>query len=212
VSRYDLVIFDCDGVLVDSERLAVRTESRILHEIGWPLSESEVIERFVGRTALAMKAQIEEHIGREIDWTKEFEDPCREVFERELTPVEGIVELLDAIDVATCVASSGTHERIEFSLTLTGLVGRFRDRIFSAEDVENGKPAPDLFLHAAREMGVASASCCVVEDSVAGVTAGVDAHMKVFGFAGGVTSAERLESAGAVVFYDMHELPFLLER
>jgi HAD superfamily hydrolase (TIGR01509 family) len=210
VSRYDLVIFDCDGVLVDSERLAVRTETRILNEIGWPLSESEVIDLFVGRTSQAMQEQVERHLGRDIDWTQEFEAPTREVFKRELTPVEGIVEILDALDVPSCVASSGTHERIVYTLSLTGLFERFEGRIFSAEDVDVGKPAPDLFLYAAHEMGVAGSRCVVIEDSVAGVRAAHRANMMVLGFAGGVTKAEDLRAAGARTFLHMSELPSLL--
>jgi len=210
VSRYDLVIFDCDGVLVDSERLAVRTETRILNEIGWPLSESEVIDLFVGRTSQAMQEEVEGHLGRDIDWTQEFEAPTREVFKREHTPVEGIVEILDALDVPSCVASSGTHERIVYTLSLTGLFERFEGRIFSAEDVDVGKPAPDLFLYAAHEMGVAGSRCVVIEDSVAGVRAAHRANMMVLGFAGGVTKAEDLRAAGARTFLHMSELPSLL--
>ena len=157
-----------------------------------------------------MQEQVEGHLGRDIDWTQEFEAPTREVFERELTPVEGIVEILDALDVPSCVASSGTHERIVYTLSLTGLFERFEGRIFSAEDVDVGKPAPDLFLYAAHEMGVAGSRCVVIEDSVAGVRAAQSANMMVLGFAGGVTKAEDLRTAGARVFLHMSELPSLL--
>ena len=209
--RHDLVVFDCDGVLVDSERLAVRTEAQILASLGWPLGEDEIVERFVGRSAALLQAEIERTIGRRIDWESEFESRYRDVFSRELRPVDGVVEALERIDAPTCVASSGTHAKIRFSLGLTGLLDRFEGRIFSAEDVDHGKPAPDLFLHAARQMGHPPGRCAVVEDSVSGVQAGLAAGMSVFAFAGGVTPRPRLALGGASVFETMAELPLLLE-
>lgn len=208
--RFDLVIFDCDGVLVDSERLAIRTEAEILSGLGWPLSESEIVERFVGRSAAYMHEQIERHLGRSLDWEIEFERRYQEVFERELVVVSGVVEALDRIPVPTCVASSGSHEKMEFTLGITGLFERFRGRIFSADEVEHGKPSPDVFLLAARKMGVSPMRCAVIEDSVSGVTAGLAAQMAVFAFAGGVTTETQLALDGAVVFDDMAVLPRLL--
>ncbi|HXY28619.1 MAG TPA: HAD family hydrolase, partial [Acidimicrobiales bacterium] len=204
--RHDLVIFDCDGVLVDSERLAVRTEAQILASLGWPLAEDEIVERFVGRSAAFMQGEIERAIGRRIDWESEFESRYRDVFTRELRPVDGVAEALERIDAPTCVASSGTHAKIRFSLGLTGLLDRFEGRIFSAEDVDNEKPAPDLFLYAARRMGHPPGRCAVVEDSVSGVRAGLAAGMSVFAFAGGVTAGPRLALGGAWVFETMGEL------
>jgi len=116
VSRFDLVIFDCDGVLVDSERLAIRTEAEILSGLGWPLSESDIVDRFVGRSAAYMHQEIERHLGRRVDWDADFERRYEEVFKRELVPVSGVVEALDQIRVSTCVASSGTYERMQFTL------------------------------------------------------------------------------------------------
>jgi HAD superfamily hydrolase (TIGR01509 family) len=210
MSGLDLVIFDCDGVLVDSERLAVRTEAAILARLGWPLSEPEIVERFVGRSASHMRGEIERHLGRPIDWEVEFEPHYRQVFERELTPVPGVVDALDQIDVATCVASSGSHEKMAFTLGLTGLLDRFTGRIFSADEVERGKPEPDIFLYAADRMGVPAGRCAVIEDSVSGVTAGLAAGMTVFAYAGGVTSPAELALGDAVVFGDMGALPALL--
>jgi len=207
VSRFDLVIFDCDGVLVDSERLAVRTEAEILAGLGWPLSESEVVDRFVGRSASYMHHEIERHLSRSVDWDVEFERRYREVFEQELAPVPGIVAALDQITTLTCVASSGSHEKMTFTLGLTGLLDRFDGRIFSVDEVANGKPAPDIFLYAASKMGVVPHRCAVIEDSVSGVTAGLAAQMTVFAFAGGVTGSEKLSLDGAVVFDDMAALP-----
>jgi HAD superfamily hydrolase (TIGR01509 family) len=207
---YELVVFDCDGVLVDSERLAVRTEAEILCSLGWPITEAEVIERFVGRSAEYMHGQIEARLGRSIDWERDFESRYREVFERELRPVEGITEALDAIETPSCVASSGTHAKIRFSLGLTGLLGDFQGRIFSVQDVTRGKPAPDLFLYAAKQMGARPEACVVVEDSPAGVEAALAAGMAAFAFAGGVVPAERLRRDGVTVFEDMCLLPELL--
>lgn len=210
MSRFDLVIFDCDGVLVDSERLAVRTEREILATLGWTMTESEIVERFVGRTAEYMHHEIEQHLGRSIDWDAEFEVRYRHVFESELVPVPGVVAALDQITLPACVASSGSQDRMRMTLGLTGLYERFAGRIFSADEVEHGKPAPDIFLYAAEQMGAASNRCAVIEDSVSGVNAGLAADMAVFAFAGGVTNTSQLSIGQAVVFDDMRVLPELL--
>ena len=212
MSRFDLVIFDCDGVLIDSERLAVRTESEILTELGWPLTEGDVIERFVGRSSGYMQSVIEEKLGRPIDWRVEFERRVREVCERELVPVEGVIAALDKITVPSCVASSSSHAMLKFKLGLTGLTERFAGRIYSADDVSHGKPDPAVFLFAAAEMGAAPERCAVIEDSVSGVEEGLAAGMSVFAFSGGVTSAQKLQRENVVVFDDMHSLPALLAR
>ena len=210
--KFDLAIFDCDGVLIDSERLAVRTEANILKGLGWPLTEEEIITRFVGRSAGYMQSEIEMHLGRNIDWDAEFEVEYRRVFESELTPMPGVTDALERIDVATCVASSGSHEKMKFTLGLTGLFDYFDGRIFSADEVRKGKPAPDLFLHAARMMNCPPSQCAVIEDSVAGVMAGVAAGMTVFGYSGSVTSPLELTKSGAEVFGRMADLPVLLSR
>jgi HAD superfamily hydrolase (TIGR01509 family) len=210
VHRFDLVIFDCDGVLVDTERLAVRTEREILERLGWSLSESDIVDLFVGRTDVYMQQVIEAQLGRSVDWESEFEAKYREVFERELVAVKGIEDVLDALRPASCVASNGSREIMRLTLGLTNLWHRFPGRVFSAEDVEHAKPAPDVYLHAAKTLGVATARCAVVEDSVSGVTAGLAAGMTVFGFSGSVTRAERLAEAGAIVFDSMTDLPALV--
>ena len=208
----ELVIFDCDGVLVDSERLAVRIDVRVLAELGWILTEQEVVARFMGRTHAYMVAEIEAFLGRPLapDWEDPFQPLYRDAFAAELQPVEGVVEALDRITLPTCVASSGTHEKIRFTLGLTNLYDRFAGRIFSASEVARGKPAPDLFLHAADRMGVDPAACAVVEDSRYGVEAARAAGMLALGFAGGLTAAEHLQGPGTIVFTEMRELPSLL--
>ena len=211
-SPISLVIFDCDGVLVDTERIAVRIDAIVLAELGWPISEAEIIERFMGRSDAEMTVEIEKHLGRKLPttWEEPFRHLYRKAFEAELAPVPGVVEALDAISVPSCVASSGTHEKMRFTLGLTGLYERFAGRIFSATEVGNGKPAPDLFLHAARRMGVDPGACVVVEDSRYGVQAARAAGMDVLGFAGGLISADLLAGPRTIVFDDMRSLPELL--
>ncbi len=211
MGRFDLVIFDCDGVLVDSERHAVRTEAEIKSELGWPLTVADIVERFVGRSAAYMHQEIEHHLGRSLDWDAEFESRYREVFEQELVTVPGVVEALDEITTPMCVASSGSHDKMRFTLGKTGLFDRFDGRIFSVDEVAHGKPAPDIFLFAAENMGAAPARCAVVEDSASGVTAGLAAGMAVFAFAGGMTGTDQLSIEGAVVFHDMEDLPAMLQ-
>jgi len=203
----ELVIFDCDGVLVDSERLAVRVDVQVLAALGWPLSEQEVIERF-----LVQRLELVLPVGRRLppDWEDEFQPLYRNAFAAHLTPVPGVVDALDRITLPTCVASSGTHEKMRYTLGLTGLYERFAGRIFSVEEVTHGKPAPDLFLHAATRMGVEPSACAVVEDSRHGVEAARAAGMLAFGFAGGLTSAERLRGPRTIVFSDMGDLPGLV--
>jgi HAD superfamily hydrolase (TIGR01509 family) len=210
----ELVIFDCDGVLIDSERLSVKVDVVVLRELGWPLSEAEVIERFVGRSDRDTQAAIEAHLGRKLPagWEEQFKPLYDEAFEAELAPVEGVLEALDRITVPTCVASSGTHAYLRQMLGLTGLYDRFAGRIFSAEDVAVGKPAPDLFLYAAEQMAVEPSRCVVIEDSRWGVEAARAAGMLTLAFAGGLTPAELLEGPKTIVFEDMRELPGLLDR
>lgn len=158
---------------------------------------------------------IEERMGAPApDWFEaEYRREMFEGFERGLRPVPGIEEALDAIALPVCVASSGDHEKIERNLRLTGLLPRFEGRIFSATEVPHGKPAPDLFLYAARMMGADPHRCLVVEDGVPGVLAGVAAGMRVLGYAGsGLVPAESLEAAGATVFTDMTRLPDLVDK
>ena len=158
----ELVIFDCDGVLVDSEPIAVRVDVEMLAEVGVSMSEAEVIERYVGRSPEVMVAETEARLGRRVpdDWFERGEARIRKAYVTELAAVPGIVEALAAIEEPVCVASSSGHESIRFKLELTGLHERFAGRIFSATEVANGKPAPDLFLHAARQMSVGPAAVC----------------------------------------------------
>jgi HAD superfamily hydrolase (TIGR01509 family) len=197
-------------VLVDSERIATRIDVEVLGELGWDVTQDEVIERFVGKTDAAMRQEVEAYLGRSLssEW-EGFAHRYAEAFQTELQPVDGVVDALGEIVTPTCVASSGTPESIEIKLRLTGLWDRFERRIFSAADVEHGKPAPDLFLHAAAQMGAEPASCAVIEDSPFGIQAAQAAGMRAFAYAGGVIPTERLQAA-EVVFSDMRDLPRLV--
>jgi HAD superfamily hydrolase (TIGR01509 family) len=210
----ELVIFDCDGVLVDSEPIAVRIDVEMLAEVGVTMSAEEVIERFVGRSPEVILAETEARLGRRVPdgWFERGEARLRRAFANELEPVPGIEEALQGIDVPVCVASSSGHDNLRLKLELTGLYDRFAGHIFSAAEVVNGKPAPDLFLHAAQRMGADPADCAVVEDSRYGVLAARAAGMDVFGYAGGLTPADVLEGPRTVVFDDMRKLPELLAR
>ncbi|MGW2823077.1 HAD family hydrolase [Streptomyces sp. NPDC001443] len=212
IKPIELVIFDCDGVLVDSERIAARVQVALGAELGWPLTEDEVVDRFIGRSHAAIREQVATQLGEDTaaTWSERFEQLHREALDAEIAPVEGLPEALDALILPTCVASSGSHDKMRHTLGHTGLYERFAGRIFSATEVAHGKPAPDLFLHAARQMGVDPAACVVVEDSQPGVRAARAAGMRSFGYAGGLTPAERLEGPDTTVFYDMRELPKLI--
>lgn len=206
---YELIIFDCDGVLVDSERIAIRIESEGLTALGWTLSQEEVIERFVGRSAAYGHAEIVAKLGAAIaeSWSAEFWRRYRAALETDVVAVEGVVEALDQINTLTCVASSSDHDHLRLVLGRTGLYPRFEGRIFSATEVQNGKPAPDLFLHAAATLGVAPSSCAVIEDSAPGIIAAQSAGMDAYAFIGGVTPPERLLLPGVVPVANMRDLP-----
>ena len=205
----ELVIFDCDGVLIESERISVRVDAQVLSRLGWPLTEGEIAERFVGRSHAYMVGEIERHLGRPLpsSWDAEMAPLYREAFEADLRPVAGVVQALEGLTVPACVASSSSQQRLRFTLTLVGLYERFAGRIFSATEVANGKPAPDLFLHAVERIGVRPAACVVVEDSLWGVQAARAAGMRVIGYAGGLTAAEQLAGPDTVVIDDMRDLP-----
>ena len=182
-----LVIFDCDGVLVDSEPLSVSVLIDAMRDVGVDMSEEDVYSRFLGKSLATLVDTLETEFDVFID--QAFLDRIRndlyERFRHELRPIDGIAETLDVLAAPRCVASSSQLERIRLSLGVTGLLERLEPHIFSASMVKRGKPAPDLFLHAAREMGVAPARCLVIEDSPAGIMAARAAGMTVFAFTGG---------------------------
>ena len=214
------MIFDCDGVLVDSEPISNLLLAEALTGIGLPMSTEESIAAFMGRSWASNLVEIEARLGRKppLDLETRYHDDMQAAFERELEPVPGIAAALDRIELPRCVASSSTPAHIRFVLEHTGLLERFTQpaspagtgagHLFSATEVQHGKPAPDLFLHAAARMGWEPAHCAVVEDSQAGVQAGLAAGMTVFGYAGRTDPALL---AGARTFTRMDELPELLQ-
>ena len=212
--RPELIVFDCDGVLVDSEPIANRVMAEAISALGWPLTAADCIARFKGHHFDTIIAAIEDRLGRPVpaDWLPDMRAATDAAFERELEPVPGVVAVLDAVaasGTACCVASQGPLEKMAVSLGVTGLRARFEGRIFSAYQVARGKPHPDLFLFAAETMGVAPPDCVVIEDSPLGVTAATAAGMGVLGFAPEGGGAD-LAAAGAVLFRDMADLPGLL--
>jgi HAD superfamily hydrolase (TIGR01509 family) len=216
---YDLLIFDCDGVLIDSETIVCRIEVQALAEIGYELELEHFMERFVGKSARDGRALIEAELGRKMPAGFEAETARRvaETFARELKAVAGVAEALAALPMRRCVASSSLPERLAYTLRLTGLAKWFGDAVFSVAMVARGKPAPDLFLHAAAAMGADPARCLVIEDSAPGIAAAKAAAMTAFGFTGASHCrpghGARLTAAGAdIVFAEMRELPGLIAR
>jgi HAD superfamily hydrolase (TIGR01509 family) len=212
-----LVIFDCDGVLVDSETISSAVLAQTLTGHGLPTALADARRDYEGLLLRDIDARAAAKLGRPLpdDWIERFQAERAEVFRRELEPVVGAGEAVEAIvaaGVPVCVASQGTIEKTRLSLALTGLDRLFSDDVlFSAWLVERGKPFPDLFLHAAETMGVQADHCAVVEDSVSGVTAAVAASMRVIGYAAdGDGHAGALRNAGAEVVGSLGDVPALL--
>ncbi len=209
---YDLIIFDCDGVLVDSEVITCRIFSNMLNELGLTISIDEVFERFVGKSMAQCLEMIAGLMTADVpeDFVSRFHARTTAALKAELTAVPGIELALQAIRIPYCVASNGTHEKMQATLGITGLLPKFKDRVFSVSEVARGKPFPDVFLHAARKLGAAPSACAVIEDTPTGVSAGVAAGMTVYGYSAR-TPAQRLTDAGAHCIFDrMSDLPRLL--
>ncbi|MFI1400865.1 HAD family hydrolase [Streptomyces sp. NPDC020681] len=212
--RYDLVIFDNDGVLVDSEPVSNTILAGYLTELGHPTSYEDSLRDYMGAAVHRIHDLVRERTGQRLpeDFDETLHARVFAAFERELEAVDGVTDVLEKLvadGVPYCVASSGSHERIRVGHRKTGLDQWFRDgNVFSAQDVGRGKPAPDLFLYAAERMGIAPERCVVVEDSRLGVTAGLAAGMDVYAFTA-MTAAEKLPGAKGY-FGAMSELPALL--
>jgi HAD superfamily hydrolase (TIGR01509 family) len=216
---FDLVIFDCDGVLVDSEVISCRVHAETLTRHGYPITADQVLDRFLGVSDREARQTIESEMGRRLphDFEAQIKQAALRRYSSELTAIPYVGEAIAAIGVPKCVASSGTHEKIRHGLTCAGLYDRLTPDIFSATQVERGKPAPDLFLFAAERMRATPARCVVIEDSIPGIKGARAAGMTVLGFHGGSHCRpghdDTLRSAGALVtFDDMRQLPNLIAR
>lgn len=194
-----MVIFDFDGVIVDSERLANAVLARMISALGHPMDAAEAARRFTGKVTRDCLALIERDLGLAVPahFAAEYEDAMTAAYDAELVPVDGIVPVLEALRGPRCIASGSSHPRIAHALRVVGLGHHFAGAVFSAEEVARGKPAPDVFLHAAARMGVDAARCVVVEDSITGVTGARAAGMPVFGLVG-TFGADELAAAGAL--------------
>ncbi len=210
-----LVIFDCDGVLVDSEVISNQVLAAMLTEQGLPTTLAQARREYQGLLLADVQARAEAKLGRSLplDWLARYEETRADAFRRELTPVTGAaetVERLRAAGLRVCVASQGKLSKTRLSLALTGLDHLFPESTrFSAYSVAHGKPAPDLFLPAAAAMGVEPAACAVVEDTPSGVTAAVAAGMRAIGYTAD-SDEQALSDAGAESLRSLAELPRLL--
>lgn len=204
----DLVIFDCDGVLIDSELIACSAEAKALSKIGYATTKEDVVKRFTGMPSEAMYEIIERELGHALpsDFANQVKRDIMERYRTELRAIDGAKEVLSSLEIPICVASSSNPAKLALGLVETGLYDLLYPNIFSTALVKKGKPHPDLFLYAARKMNVDGSNCIVVEDSIAGVTAGRRAGMKVIGFVGGAHcgpgQSEKLYQAGAETVID----------
>jgi len=208
---FDLAIFDCDGVLVDSEPLANQVFVQLVRENGFEVDEPAYLKKFSGVT-LPDRIRV---TARELNWTPpsnfldEFNTRLKTLTEEQLQPVQGIHALITSLSVPVCVASNGSREEIVLRLRLSKLTHFFGDALFSGLEVPNPKPAPDVYLVAAQSFGISPSRCIVIEDSIPGVTAAVRAGMRVYGHAA-LTPAAKLQEAGAIPFENMLELKEML--
>ena len=210
--NFELVIFDCDGVLVDSELITNRVFAGMLNELGIPVSIEDMFDRFVGRSMPQCLEIITQLLGGPVPdgFVDAYYARSRDALKQELKAVPDIEAALSALTMPFCVASSGTHEKMQVTLGVTGLLPRFIGKIYSVTEVARSKPFPDVYLHAARQQGVDPGVCAVIEDTPTGVRAGVAAGMTVYGYCA-LTPRHRLIEAGAHhAFERMRDLPALL--
>ncbi|BAY21412.1 HAD-superfamily hydrolase subfamily IA, variant 3 [Calothrix sp. NIES-2100] len=220
-NRFELVIFDCDGVLVDSEPILNRIFAETLTEAGFPITYTEVTQKFIGKSLKTCLEIIEASYNKPLP--KNFMELCKEremaLLQQELQAVSGIKEVLEQITLPKCVASNSSHRHIQMVLKLTGLLHKFDGKIYSANDVSRPKPFPDVYLYAAEQMNTNPEYCAVIEDSVPGVQAASADGMTVFGYAhhsdvsrqASARLRTALAEAGAkIVFNDMRQLCQLL--
>ncbi|OXA98862.1 haloacid dehalogenase [Flavobacterium oncorhynchi] len=205
------IIFDCDGVLVDTEKIGNGVLLEMASEHGFEMKIEDAYRSFNGRKLKDCFKYIEETIDKELPETfeTEFRQRSFDAFKTQVKPMEGVLEFIEKLTIPYCVASSGPVEKICLNLEVAGLLGKFENKMFSSYQIESWKPEPGIFLHAAKEMGFNVKDCIVVEDSVAGVRAGIDGGFKVYGFANGYNDSD-LEKEGAILFRSYEELAVIL--
>ena len=218
-ANVDLVIFDCDGVLVDSEVISCRAHAEVLTRHGYPITSDQVLARFLGVSDREARLMIEKEISRKLpdDFESQVKQATLQFYAGDLRAISFVGEAIAAIGLPKCVASSGTPEKIRHGLECAGLFDQLAPHIFSASQVKRGKPAPDLFLFAAEQMQASPARCVVIEDSIPGITGALAAGMAVLGFHGGSHCqpgySDILRAAGAALtFDDMRQLPDLIAQ
>lgn len=205
--KFEAVIFDCDGVLVDSEPLSNQVMAKLITEQGLTCTYEQAVAEYMGLHMDACIVHIEQKLGKPVssDFHEQFKTRTLAAYRTHLDAIPGIREVLEYLNCPVAVASSAEHDELEVKLAVTGLAKFFGGNVFSVTDVVRGKPHPDIYLHAADAIGVDPSRCAVVEDTVTGATAGIAAGMTVFGYAG-MTSPEKLEATGAQVIFSMEDL------
>ncbi|MDA6070137.1 HAD family hydrolase [Flavobacterium sp. AC] len=201
------IIFDCDGVLVDTEKIGNGILLSMAAQYGFEMKLEDAYRDFNGRNLKECFSHIETAIGKNLpdSFEREYREKSFEAFKTQVKPMEGIVEFLNKLKIPYCVASSGPVDKIRLNLEVAGLLDKFEDKIFSSYQIKSWKPEPGIFLHAAKEMGFEVKDCIVIEDSKAGVIAGIQGGFKVYGFANGFNN-EDLEKEGAELFSSYEEL------
>jgi HAD superfamily hydrolase (TIGR01509 family) len=210
--RFDLVIFDCDGVVVDSERIVFEVFGEFIRSLGVDLTEAETRQQFLGRTLAACMAIVEQLTGKPVPAgaLERYTADRDRVLRERVQPVDGIRAVLETLTTPFCIASSGGYDKMGITLGATALMALFEGRLFSATEVAHGKPAPDIFLFAAKQMGANPSRTVVVEDTVNGVRAGCAAGMTVLGYVDLTPAPKLIEAGAATTFTHMRELPALL--
>jgi HAD superfamily hydrolase (TIGR01509 family) len=210
--KYKCIIFDCDGVLVDSEAISAKVFQKMLEELGCNLDFETVLHQITGTSMKENLSFFRKHIKGELpdDFETEFRKRSYKLFKTDLKPVKGIRDILDKIKIPIGVASSGPVEKIKMNLTTTKLIQYFGDNIFSSYEIGSWKPEPDIYLYAAKKMGFKPGVCAVIEDSLPGFQAAKAGGFDVFGFAND-KSKIAFEELGAKVFFELAELETLLK-
>ena len=211
MKNFDLIIFDCDGVLVDSERITAEVFGNVLaEECGLLMSIDDLLETFLGKSSSQSLKIIERLTGRKPPSKLEarYQSEIISALKKSVTAVRGIKQALAEIKIPCCVASDGSHEKMHTTLSKAGLLKQFEGKLYSASDVQRRKPFPDIYLHAAHEMGhVAPHKCLVIEDSPVGIKGGIAAGMIVFGYAEFINADWLIKAGAHRIFKEMSRLP-----